>query len=78
MKGDNGEAIYTTLALLAVDAYLQRFPERITGFIRIGVNSFPLDKWAYDNQVTLDFSRPGKPTTIHSSNLSTAAFAMSA
>jgi len=20
-----------------------------------------LDKWAYDNQVTLDFSRPGKP-----------------
>src|SRR5690349_17519464 len=21
-----------------------------------------LDKWAYDNQVTLDFSRPGKPT----------------
>jgi putative transposase len=21
-----------------------------------------LDRWAYDNQVTLDFSRPGKPT----------------
>ena len=21
-----------------------------------------LDKWAYDNKVTLDFSRPGKPT----------------
>ena len=21
-----------------------------------------LDKWAYDNHVTLDFSRPGKPT----------------
>lgn len=21
-----------------------------------------LDKWAYENQVTLDFSRPGKPT----------------
>lgn len=21
-----------------------------------------LDKWAYDNEVTLDFSRPGKPT----------------
>jgi putative transposase len=20
-----------------------------------------LDKWAYNNQVTLDFSRPGKP-----------------
>lgn len=24
--------------------------------------SLALDKWAYDNQVTLDFSRPGKPT----------------
>jgi transposase InsO family protein len=21
-----------------------------------------MDQWAYDNQVTLDFSRPGKPT----------------
>ncbi|GAB3330010.1 hypothetical protein GCM10027299_34230 [Larkinella ripae] len=21
-----------------------------------------LDKWAYDNKVTLDYSRPGKPT----------------
>jgi putative transposase len=21
-----------------------------------------LDKWAYENEVTLDFSRPGKPT----------------
>ena len=37
-----------------------------------------LDKWAYDNQVTLDFSRPGKPTIIRSLNHSTAAFAMSA
>lgn len=24
--------------------------------------SLALDKWAFDNQVTLDFSRPGKPT----------------
>jgi putative transposase len=24
--------------------------------------SKPLDKWAYGNSVTLDFSRPGKPT----------------
>jgi len=22
----------------------------------------PLDRWAYENAVTLDFSRPGKPT----------------
>ena len=28
------------------------------------LNSFrrELDKWAYENKVTLDFSRPGKPT----------------
>ena len=24
--------------------------------------SLVLDRWAYDNRVTLDFSRPGKPT----------------
>ena len=24
--------------------------------------SVALDKWAYDNNVVLDFSRPGKPT----------------
>ena len=24
--------------------------------------SKPLDNWSYDNHVTLDFSRPGKPT----------------
>jgi len=24
--------------------------------------SLSLDKWAYDNSVVLDFSRPGKPT----------------
>ena len=24
--------------------------------------SNPLDRWAYENGVTLDFSRPGKPT----------------
>lgn len=24
-----------------------------------------LDRWAYENQVTMDFSRPGKPTDNH-------------
>ena len=24
--------------------------------------SLAMDKWAYDNQVVLDFNRPGKPT----------------
>jgi len=30
-----------------------------------------LDQWAYLHEVTLDFSRPGKPTTMRWSNLST-------
>jgi putative transposase len=37
-----------------------------------------LDKWAYDNQVTLDFSRPGKQTNnpfIESFNGSSATSA---
>jgi transposase InsO family protein len=31
-----------------------------------------LDKWAYENKVTLDFSRPGKPVDNPSSSLSMA------
>lgn len=27
-----------------------------------GFISKSLDKWAYENEVTMDFSRPGKPT----------------
>ncbi|AWM33573.1 hypothetical protein DDQ68_12735 [Hymenobacter nivis] len=34
-------------------------PERIQGSAFI---SKALDRWAYDQHVTLDFSRPGKPT----------------
>jgi putative transposase len=37
-----------------------------------------LDLWAYQRGVTLDFSRPGKPTTMHSSRRSTAASGQSA
>ena len=35
-----------------------------------------LDRWAYENGVTLDFSRPGKPTD--NALASTAGFATSA
>lgn len=37
-------------------------PERIQVDNGSEFISKALDKWAYDNQVTLDFSRPGKPT----------------
>lgn len=37
-----------------------------------------LDNWAYDNQITLDFSRPGNQRIIRSLNPSTVAFAVSA
>jgi putative transposase len=30
-----------------------------------------MDFWAHENQVRIDFSRPGKPRITHSSNLST-------
>jgi putative transposase len=37
-----------------------------------------LDKWAYDNQVVLDFSRPGSPLIMHLLNPSLAASEMNA
>ena len=36
------------------------------------------DRWAYENQVTLDYLRPGNQRIILSLNRSTAASAMSA
>ena len=36
----------------------------------------PLDRWAYENEVKLDFSRPGKPTDMRLWNRSTGGFAM--
>ena len=40
----------------------QRVPSRIQVDNGSEFISKTLDKWAYENQVTLDFSRPGKPT----------------
>ena len=40
----------------------QCFPKRIQVDNGSEFISKALDKWAYDNKVTLDFSRPGKPT----------------
>ena len=45
---------------------LKRFTGRIPGRIQVDNGSEfiskALDKWAYENKVVLDFSRPGKPT----------------
>ena len=40
----------------------QRWPQRIQVDNGPEFVSLSLDKWAYDNGVVLDFSRPGKPT----------------
>ena len=40
----------------------QRVPSRSQVDNGSEIISNALDKWAYDNWVTLDFSRPGKPT----------------
>jgi putative transposase len=36
-----------------------------------------VDQWAYENNVTLDFSRPGKPPIIRMLNHSMGSFVMS-
>ncbi len=52
--------------VVAVMECLRLFEGRCPGRIRVDNGSefisTALDKWAYDNGVTLDFSRPGKPT----------------
>lgn len=55
MKGDDVVSVMTELAVM------RRPPKRI--FVDNGSEfiSKALDRWAYENQVTLDFSRPGKP-----------------
>lgn len=49
-------------ALTSVAAQRQAFPTRIQVDNGPEFVSLALDKWAYENAVTLDFSRPGKPT----------------
>ncbi len=48
------------------------FPERIQCDNGSEFISKDVDRWAYENQVTLDFSRPGKPTDNHMLSLSMA------
>ena len=46
----------------AAKAQYDTVPERIKVDNGSEFISKSLDKWAYDNQVTLDFPRPGQPT----------------
>lgn len=59
-QGIKGEQV------VAVMERLKQQHGRVPGRIKVDNGSEfisrALDKWAYDNQVTLDFSRPGKPT----------------
>lgn len=52
--------------VVQVMEWLRLFKERCPEMIQVDNGSEfiskELDKWAYENEVTLDFSRPGKPT----------------
>jgi len=57
LKGDDVVASLNQIKLIE-----QTVPERIQVDNGSEFISKALDKWAYDNKVILDFSRPGKPT----------------
>ena len=57
LKGDDVVAVLEGLKVVSLAV-----PARIQVDNGSEFASKALDKWAYDNGVTLDFSRPGKPT----------------
>lgn len=57
IRGDDVTAIVTGISVRAGGTPMRIQVDNGSEFI-----SKALDKWAYDNSVTLDFSRPGKPT----------------
>jgi putative transposase len=59
-QGIKGEQVVAVMERLKQEH--STVPERIKVDNGSEFISKALDKWAYDNQVTLDFSRPGKPT----------------
>lgn len=74
-QGIRGEQVMAVMERLKQE--LGRVPDRIKVGNGSEFISKAMDKWAYDNKVTLDFSRPGKPITPLLSP-STAASGMSA
>jgi len=59
-QGIKGEQVVTVLERLKKEA--KAVPRKIRVDNGSEFISKALDKWAYENQVILDFSRPGKPT----------------
>ncbi len=59
-QGLRGEDVVTVMARLK--ALRQRVPERLQTDNGSEFISKALDHWAYENGITMDFSRPGKPT----------------
>ena len=59
-KGIRGEHVANLLR--SISKLHDRVPERIQVDNGSEFVSKDLDRWAYENDVTLDFSRPGKPT----------------
>ena len=57
LKGENVVAVLERLKIVSFNVAGRIQVDNGSEFI-----SKALDKWAYDNGVTLDFSRPGKPT----------------
>jgi putative transposase len=55
-----GEDVVTVMERIKTE--FQSVPQRIQVDNGSEFISKVLDKWAYENNVTLDFSRPGKPT----------------
>lgn len=71
-----GEDVVAALERIRQDTKL--LPKRIQVDNGSEFISKALDRWAYENKVTLDFSKLGKPTITPLSSLSTGAFGMSA
>ena len=60
--GQNLKGIDVVAVMERIKAMRGVVPQRIQCDNGSEFISKALDKWAYDNQVTIDFSRPGKPT----------------
>ena len=71
----NGDDVVKTLETIAKR---RDTPKSIRGDNGPEFVSRSLDDWAYFNQVKLDFSRPGKPQIMRSSNRSTGSSVPSA
>ncbi len=75
-KSFKGEHVVEIMS--RIHTWTGRKPERIQVDNGSEFAGKALDKWAYDNDVTLDFSRPGTPTDNPYMSPSTEAFGTNA